>query len=485
MVNSLVRENSVRGKFSCAPTLDAKLAPWMQAFIKANAASGAVVHGLLKTYGSPAHLVVTSEFQRNASDLLAPFKARKLDGGLYFARKANKLPWFVTAAKESGIGVDTASLQEVRETLQLGVPAKDIIVTAVGKSLELVTEAVKAGCLVVIENEDEIQLLQTVAESLNCTARVGVRFAGFQTRDRIVYSRFGLSVNEFPAVLGRVFASNCLQLELLHAHLDRYDVDERAAAARKLIEIRDWAASVGHTIRAIDLGGGILIRYLNSEEQWKSFQEALTAGVRGERSSCTFRGDGLGYFMHQGQLLGQADLYPAFNNLSKERFISAVLDNAQSGTPLHKELSERGIQLFFEPGRALLDNCGVTIARVAYRKRDSEGNMLVGMAMNRTHLRPFRAEFCCDPIFLGQPDADAESHDEGVFFVGSLCSESDILFKRRFAMTKLPRRDDVFFFPNTAGYLAHHLEVGTHGDFLPENVLLDSETLKVISKLGK
>src|ERR1700742_4550757 len=110
-------KESVTVQRASAPPLTAKLAPWMERLIQ----NPRAVREWISTHGSPLHAVVTAEFKRNVKDLLSPFKERGLAGGLFFARKANKLPWFVTAAKEAGIGVDTASLQELRETLELGV----------------------------------------------------------------------------------------------------------------------------------------------------------------------------------------------------------------------------------------------------------------------------------------------------------------------------------------------------------------------------
>jgi diaminopimelate decarboxylase len=111
--------------------------------------------------------------------------------------------------------------------------------------------------------------------------------------------------------------------------------------------------------------------------------------------------------------------------------------------------------------------------------------------MNRMNLRPFRAEFCVDPIIL--PAAASQSSEKqlpqgngaGVFLVGGLCSESDLIFRRRLALNALPELEDLFLFPNTAGYLMHHMEIGTHGDGLPANVLLDAETLAVQDSFGK
>ncbi len=458
----------------CAPRLTPKLAPWMTELCK----QPSLAKSWLKEFGSPLHVTVASEFDRNVRDLLAPLQARGLKGSLYFARKANKLPWFVTAAKQAGIGVDVASNAELSETIELGVAPAQIVVTTIGKDEELVTESIKNGCLMIIDNLDELDTVQKVASLLNTKARVGLRIAGFKVGTRHVYSRFGFPIDDFSSVLEKIAPNSLLEVENLHAHLDRYDTEERATAGFQLIELIDLAKSKGHKITSIDLGGGILIRYLDDAEQFKDFADTLVKSVRGENPVFTFRGDGLGYYRVGNSVEGNADLYPAWNALSKERFISQVLEHSNQNGPLHKQLASRGIKLFFEPGRALLDNTGVTLANVTFRKRDTLGHLLVGVSMNRMNLRPFRAEFCSDPIFLDAEDRPTMS--EGAFLVGNLCSESDLIFRRKIALRHMPQPDDAVLFANSAGYLAHHMEIGTHGNPLPKNILIDSSTLDLI-----
>lgn len=458
----------------CAPQLTAKLAPWMIQLCK----EPLLAKSWLKNLGSPLHVTVTSEFERNVRDLLSPLQARGLKGSLYFARKANKLPWFVTAAKQAGIGVDVASNAELRETLQLGVPAAQIVVTTIGKDDELVAESIKNGCLMIVDNPDELDTIQKIADLLNTKARVGLRVAGFKVGARQVYSRFGIPIDDFGALLEKIEPKGLLKVENLHAHLDRYDTEERATAGFQLLELIDFAKTKGHDIGSIDLGGGILIRYLDDAEQFKNFADTLVKSVGGEKPIFTFRGDGLGYYKVGNSVEGNADLYPAWNALSKERFISQVLEHSNGNGPLHKQLASRGTKLFFEPGRALLDNAGVTLANVTFRKRDTLGHLLVGVSMNRMNLRPFRAEFCSDPIFLDAEDRP--SMKEGAFLVGNLCSESDLIFRRKIAIGHMPQPDDAVLFANSAGYLAHHLEIGTHGNPLPKNILIDSSTLDLI-----
>jgi diaminopimelate decarboxylase len=475
----LTETQVAQSTLNCAPPLTAKLAPWMVRLLQDQSR----LEDLVQTHGSPLHLVVGSEFRRNVRDLLSPMRARKLDGGLFFARKANKLPWFVREAKDEGIGVDTASLQELKETLELDVPPDTITVTAVGKERDLVSLAVSRGCIIVVDNHDELNLVQAVAAEQSKSAQIGLRFAGFIVNGRQVFSRFGFAIESARDLIDRIKNDyrQLLDLHLLHAHLDRYDVIERAHAARQLLAVIAYADSRGLKVSAIDLGGGILMRYLNDAPQWSAFQQQLVASVAGEQPSFTYQGDGLGYYKVNDQVLGRADLYPAWNQLSKERFIAAVLDNADGGTPLHKEIAGRDLQLYFEPGRALLDNTGVTLATVTFRKNDTNGNRLVGVAMNRTNLRPFRAEFCSDPIHLSSKRS-TNGTECGAFIVGNLCSESDLIFRRRIHFPAMPVPGDLLLFANTAGYLAHHLEVGTHGGPLPTNLLLDEGTFEVLDR---
>jgi diaminopimelate decarboxylase len=461
----------------CAPPLTAKLAPWMRKFVQQTK----LVADLLNSNGSPVHILVASEFGRNVDNLLEPFLERKVEGGLFFARKANKLPWFVSEAQKKGIGVDVASLNELQETLRLGVSPKQIVVTAIGKSSNLINIAISNNCLIMIDNADELELVESIAQSLSRPARIGLRFAGFYINGKKIFSRFGFSVKDSHSLLLRIIGSNWLKIEFLHAHIDRYDINERAAAIRQLIEIVDDARHLQCKIEAIDIGGGILIRYLENSLEWSQFEDALTNAVKGERSFFTFREDGLGLMRAGKEIIGQADLYPMWNDLSKERFIRAILDHQQDGMPLYKELNSRGLKLYFEPGRALLDNVGITLAEVKFRKRDTEDNLLIGLAMNRMQLRPFRTEFCSDPLLINvKPKLKST---EGAYLVGCLCSESDTIYRRKLNLDFLPQPGDIFCFANTAGYLSHHLEVGTHGDPLPSNLLIDPENWNISQKI--
>ncbi|MCA9800509.1 MAG: alanine racemase [Cyanobacteria bacterium HKST-UBA02] len=459
---------------NCAPPLTGRQSSWIEKLLE----RPGLLDDLVTEWGSPLHLFATAPFDENVEALGAPLRERGLDGGLYFARKANKLPWFVSRCLDLGIGVDTASLEELEETLALGLPEEQVVLTAVGKSARLVARAVEAGVLIVADNHDELNAIKQAARQIGRSARIGLRFSGFELDGRTIHSRFGFPLKEAGDVLERVIHCEHLRVSVLHAHLDRYDPRERAAAVRQLMEIADGLAAGGQNVDGIDIGGGILMRYLDDAAQWEAFLSRLQEAVQGRCEPITVGNDGFGFRLENGALVGQPDLYPAYNEIAGAKFIEAVLDNDESGKHLYRELKERGMKLFFEPGRALLDGAGATVASVVFRKRDTRGDLLVGLAMNRMNLRPFRAEFCVDPILLA--GGLREASREGAFLVGCLCSESDFIYRRRLAMEQIPEPGDLFVFPNTAGYLVHHMEIGTHGGSLPANLLIEPENFSVL-----
>ena len=462
-----------------APPLEGKLAKWMNTAIS----NENILKNWINLYNSPLHITELSEFRKNILDMKKTLQSRNLEGDIFFARKANKLPWFVKVAKECDIGVDTASLQELDETLRLGLNPEKIVVTAIGKDELLISRSIETGSLLILDNYDEFNLVESTAKILNKKARIGLRFSGFTTENRVVFSRFGFPIKDAYELIIKIWNSPYMDLEIFHAHIDKYETAERASAAFEMISIIDeLKVTKGIEVKGIDLGGGILMNYLEKKEQWNEYQKQLKDSILGYRTPFNINNDGLGLKKVGEKLEGELELYPFWNNNAKVKFIENILDKKNDmGEPLYKALSKRNLKLFFEPGRSLLDNTGITLARVAFRKRDTENNMIIGLSMNRMNIRPFRAEFCVDPIHLSYNEV--MPFNEGAYIVGCLCSESDLIYKRKIQLDRIPNIGDIYLFPNTAGYLAHHMEIGTHGNPLPNNILIDSNSFEVLDTI--
>jgi cysteine synthase/rhodanese-related sulfurtransferase len=111
------------------------------------------------------------------------------------------------------------------------------------------------------------------------------------------------------------------------------------------------------------------------------------------------------------------------------------------------------LELWIEPGKALVDHAGVTLASVEFVKPASDGSVLVNLDLSRDAITPADQEVMVDRvvIYRGLPDA-YDDKPCGVFFAGNLCLERDMVYNHKTWLEKLPLPGDLVVFVNTAAY---------------------------------
>ena len=442
--------------------LSGRLEPWQLELC----AQPARLAELLEAHGSPLNVLDPSPLGRNARELQAAASSAGVRLEIYLARKANKALSLVDEASRLGLGVDVASERELRQTLARDVPAHKIVVTAAVKPRPLLELCVESGATVVVDNGDELRLLQSVAGDRGDRAPVAFRLAP-QLEGRAP-SRFGLTRDEILALVDRDGGPR--DIAGVHFHLDGYDAGERTVALRESLELIDALCARGHQPGFIDMGGGIPMSYLDDAAEWDRFWREHCAALRGESGALTFDGHGLGLLAHGGEIVGRPNVYPFHQEPVRGGWLADVLADGVADA-----IVSRGLELRCEPGRALLDGCGMTVARVAHRKQRSDGSWLIGVEMNRTQCRSTSDDFMVDPLLL-RPGADADGTGpiEG-YLVGAYCIERELLTWRRLRFPRGVQVGDLVVFPNTAGYLMHILESASHQIPLARNVVVGAE----------
>ena len=454
--------------------LDARLEPWQRRVCL----QPEVMREWLAVHGSPLNILDTSPMARNAGELRSAAATAGLDLAIYFARKANKALCLVDEARRLGLGVDLASERELAQVLQRGVPGSAIVMTAAVKPTALLALCISSGTTIVVDNADELALLSDLTADAGTVPSIALRLAP-DLGDGRPLTRFGLGLREAIALVDDHWREGAAQprprIDGVHFHLDGYDAADRVTALTQALELVDALRHRGHHPSFVDIGGGIPISYLESAAQWEHFWSAHRAGLLGRRAPLTFEGHGLGLVAHGGEILGRPAVYPFHQRLTRGGWLTDVLagrvDGGADGRSVAEALRDRGLQLRCEPGRALLDGCGLTAARVVHRKQRRDGTWLIGVEMNRTQCRSTSEDYLVDPLLIDVGAGERTGAIEG-YLVGAYCIERELLTWRRMRFANGVGVGDIVVFPNTAGYLMHILESSSHQIPLARNVVV-------------
>ncbi|WP_186759347.1 alanine racemase [Arthrobacter alpinus] len=447
--------------------LTARLEPWMEELL----GNSRLCRQLIDTHGSPVNIHEYSAMGRNAQELRAAAAEHQIDLQIYYARKANKTMGAIDQAVREGCGVDVASLNELRQCLDRGVPPERIILSAAVKSKALLRAAISAGVTVSLDNNDELHSALEVNEATGQALSVALRLS--IDHRSIPPTRFGLSASHWLDLLSAVTPNAGVKVAGLHFHLNGYDAHARSLGIHQALGVIEELRSMGHAPDFVDMGGGIPMSYLDSADQWEDFWYQLVRLPDGDES-LTWKSDRLG----AKGLAPSSAVYPYHQELVRGGWLNELLGYVPEteSVSIGAALKAAGIQLRCEPGRSLMDGCGLTLAEVAFTKQRSDGVPLAGLHMNRTQCRSTSADFLLDPLLVHAAGPGAERTFGSAFLVGAYCIEEELLLRRRFEFPAGVAAGDLIAFPNTAGYLMHIVESASHQLPLAANVLWNGKT---------
>ncbi|WAU82026.1 Y4yA family PLP-dependent enzyme [Streptomyces sp. Qhu-G9] len=458
------------------------LQPRLEAPLTSLLANRPFLHSLVDALGSPLNVLVPERIAENAERFLAVYRKHHLSGRVYFAHKANRSSALVrrlAAADPVGVGVDVASLGELRHALGCGVTPDRIMATG-PKDAEFLWLAARVGATVNLDSRGELeQLAELVRKHALPRVDVLLRFAEFESAAgsqgvsgvRVLSrrSRFGTPADEVSELLSAVERhGDAVVLTGVAYHLDTTGLPEKARALERCVMLLDECRARGLAPRAVDIGGGFGVGYVADADQWEHWTTALSEAVLGTGPALTWRGHGYGLRNEGGTVRGSAALYPAHRPTAGPGYLDELLSlpAPSLARPSATLLLEHLYDLYAEPGRALVDQCGLSLARVLDVRRTGHdsGDYLVRLGMNAGDVSLEEHGVVVDPVLLPRTGVAEESGEDpvGVYLVGNLCLEADLITRRKVFLPRLPRTGDVLAFANTAGYAmdfhAHHAQ---------------------------
>jgi diaminopimelate decarboxylase len=308
---------------------------------------------------------------RSLDDSLAPVPHR-----ICFAVKANSNVAVLRILRDLGAGADIVSGGELSRALAAGFSPDRIVFSGVGKTAEELQAAVKTGVgHLNVESREELELLGRIADTERTEVQVGIRVNPGVTTDTHPYIstgksgiKFGVPSDQVVPAAEYILRHSKLRLTMLAMHLGSQLVTTEpfVEGIGRLLELIERLKRLGvTTLRIIDIGGGLGIRY--AEEP----------------------------------------------SLDPADFASAVV-------PL---LAPTGLTVYLEPGRFLVGSAGVLLTRVLYRKHSGGKEFVVVDAGMNDLVRPSHYQAYHEIVELEERRRPASRVD----VVGPVCETGDFL----------------------------------------------------------
>ncbi|NWG45761.1 MAG: diaminopimelate decarboxylase [Alphaproteobacteria bacterium] len=295
---------------------------------------------IAEAVGTPVYVYSDATLTRHARVFREAFAGR--DVLMAYAVKANSNLAVLSTLARLGAGADVVSRGELRRALAAGIPPARIVFSGVGKTADEMREALAAGIHQFnVESAPELDRLDAVARAAGVRAPVALRVnpdvdAGTHAKISTgkAENKFGVALAEARALYARAGTLAGIEVVGVDMHIGSQITrlaPMRAAFGKAIDLVRELRAA-GHAITRLDLGGGLGVPYMDG---------------------------------------GEAPPLP-------EAYGSMVAELTQG----------LDLELIFEPGRLIVGNAGILLARVLYVKEGAARRFVIVDAAMNDLIRP-------------------------------------------------------------------------------------------------
>jgi diaminopimelate decarboxylase len=336
---------------------------------------------LARRHGTPLYVYSADQIVERLEMFQQALKGR--NHLVCYAVKANSALAILKLLADQGAGFDIVSGGELERVLTVAPEAAErIVFSGVGKTAAEIDLALKVGILEFnVESEAELALLSARASKLKCNARFALRVNPDVFADTHPYISTGLREHKFGI--------DIRQARRIY----------KSAAGNRWLEPHGVSVHIGSQIRSAAPFGAAAARVYKLVTQLRS---------EGIHLKAIDAGGGLGIDYHGG----------VFDAAAKVAEYTAAIEHALKGF--------EG-RLLLEPGRFIVAQAGVLVARVLQVKRNGKKTFVITDAAMNDLIRPalYQAHHDIVPVRprLGRPTI--------VDVVGPVCETGDFFARDR------------------------------------------------------
>jgi diaminopimelate decarboxylase len=342
-------------------------------------AEGVPLTRIAEAVGTPTYVYSSATLESHYRAFADAFAGQRAT--VCYAVKANSNQAVIRTLARLGAGADVLSEGEMRRALAAGVPADRIVFSGVGKSGDEIRLALEHGVgQINVESEPELDLISGIAASMKTRAPIALRVnpdVDARTHEKITTGRkenkFGIDILRAPAIYDRAAKVPGIEVVGIAVHIGSQltDLAPFRDAFGLVAELAEELRRRGHTIRRLDLGGGLGVPYRDEVPPTPAEYAAVVKAATGS------------------------------------------LD----------------VEVVLEPGRLIAANAGILLTRVLYVKAgDSRTFVVVDAGMNDL-IRPALYDAWHRIVPVAEPPPGTTERPVDV--VGPVCETGDIFARDR------------------------------------------------------
>ena len=300
---------------------------------------------------------------------------------VHYAFKANTNPKIISMIKESGLGADCVSGNEVKCAIENGFKNTDIVFAGVGKSDDEINYALDQNIFCFnCESIQELEVINELANFKNKKAQIALRinpnvdaYTHKYITTGLEENKFGINPYQFDEVIEKLKSLANLKLIGLHFHIGSQitDLSPFKKLCTRVNEINTYFFNKGFDLPIVNVGGGLGINYHEPDSE---------------------------------SIVNFETYFKLFHD-----FIA--LRNNQ--------------ELHFELGRAIVGNCGSLITKVLYIKNGINTNFAILDAGMTELIRPALYQAFHKIENISSQEKNILKYD----VVGPICESSDCFGK--------------------------------------------------------
>ena len=394
----------------------------------------AAITAIAATVPTPFYIYSRKTYLENYASIASAFRNRP--HRICYALKANSNLDLLRDFAAQGAGADVVSVGELKLALRAGIPANAIVFAGVGKRDDEILAGLEAGIRGFnVESEAELQVINEIARQRGVIARVALRVNPNIDIHGHPYISTGRSADKFGIELARVRGLlrevreyQHIKLVGLHSHIGSLitELAPYAEVGKVMAQLGHEAIALGHELDYLDVGGGLGVIYQNA--------------------------------------------IPVAPNT--EPVEGLALSPSAVAEQLTRPMADLKCELIFEPGRALVANCGALITRVLYIKHSGGKRFVVVDASMSDLIRPslYNAHHQIVPVHMQQRAMEKSE------IVGPVCESGDFFAKER-ELEKVERGDLLAIM--TAGAYGFSLSSNYNARPRPAEVIVEGESFKI------